>query len=103
VHDTVVCPTGNVEPDGGVHVTSTLPLTRSVAVAVNETAAPEALVAVTVMSAGSVSTAGVVSRTVTTAMDEALDTRVEGGQVPPAEIQCDERLGGFALPALAAG
>jgi hypothetical protein len=43
--DTVVVPSGNVEPDAGVHVTGTEPSTRSDAEAVNVTTAPPALVA----------------------------------------------------------
>ena len=49
---TVVVPRANVEPDGGVQTIVAL----SVAVTVYDTAAPAALVASAVMSAGSVST-----------------------------------------------
>src|SRR6185436_21063071 len=65
VQFTVVVPSANVEPLAGVHSTATLPETRSVAVAVNVTAAPLGLVASAVMFAGSVRTGGVVSCTVT--------------------------------------
>src|SRR5262245_11043910 len=58
---TVVVPIGNVLPDAGSHVTGRGPSIRSTAVAVNVTTAPGGVVAVVVMSAGSVSTGGVAS------------------------------------------
>jgi hypothetical protein len=62
---TVVVPSGNVEPEAGVHVTGTEPSTGSEAEAVNLTTAPLALVAGTVMSDGSVKVGGVLSTTFT--------------------------------------
>jgi hypothetical protein len=43
LHDTGVCPSGNVEPDAGEHVTGTGPSTASTAVTENVTVAPAAL------------------------------------------------------------
>ena len=63
--ETVVVPSGNVAPEAGVHATETLPLTRSVAVAVNVTAAPDEPVASTVMFAGRCNVGAVLSETVT--------------------------------------
>ena len=65
VHVTVVDPTGNVDPDAGVHVGVIGPSTVSVAVAVNVSAFPEDDVVVSLMSAGTVTTGAVVSCTVT--------------------------------------
>ena len=47
---TVVFPTGKIEPEAGVALTTTGPSTRSVALAEKLTTAPAALVAVTTMS-----------------------------------------------------
>ena len=58
---TVVVPSGNEDPDGGVHVTATEPSTRSFALAENVTCVP----AGTVMSDGRESVGAVVSFTVT--------------------------------------
>jgi hypothetical protein len=57
--DTVVEPSANFEPDEGVQVGVKEPDTTSDAEAVNVTTAPLALVALTVMSAGTVTTGGV--------------------------------------------
>jgi len=65
VQVTVVGPTGNVEPDGGLHVTGRGPSTRSIAFAANVTTAPLGPVASAVTLAGTVSAGGVVSTTVT--------------------------------------
>jgi hypothetical protein len=62
---TLVFPSGNIEPEAGVHATATAPSTRSVAVAVKFTVAPFELVASAVIGAGTVITGGVVSWTVT--------------------------------------
>ena len=58
---TVVVPIGNVEAEAGLHVTGREPSTKSVAVAVNVTAAPAELVASTIISAGTVTVGEVVS------------------------------------------
>ena len=58
---TVATPIGNTRPDGGVQVTWGLAGFSSVAVALNSTFAPSGLIAVTVMSDGTVITGGVVS------------------------------------------
>jgi hypothetical protein len=61
-HVTVVVPTRNVEPDGGIHVTVGLGgLVSSVAVAEKLTTAPAELVASTVMLPGTVTVGAVVS------------------------------------------
>jgi hypothetical protein len=60
-HDTTVEPTGNVEPEAGVQVTDTEPSTESSAETVKVTTAPLGPVASTVMSAGTVTTGGVLS------------------------------------------
>jgi hypothetical protein len=60
-HVTLVEPTGNVEPEAGVQVTGTEPSTRSEAEALKVTLAPLGPVALTVMSAGTVTTGGVLS------------------------------------------
>ena len=66
VHDTVVVPTGKVEPEAGAQVTNGEPSTASVAVAKKGTTAELAAAArLTVIVAGTVSAGGVVSRTVT--------------------------------------
>jgi hypothetical protein len=78
VQFTVVTPTGKTEPDEGTHVTGLAPLTRSMAVALNVTTAPLALVAVLVIAAGTVRTGGVVSRTVM--------VNEPGGDVRPEEL-----------------
>jgi hypothetical protein len=57
--DTVVEPSANVEPDEGIQVGVKEPDTTSDAEAVNLTTAPLALVALTVMPAGTVTTGGV--------------------------------------------
>jgi hypothetical protein len=69
---TVVVPMGKVLPEAGVQSGSIAPSTKSVADAVYVTTAPEALVASVLMSAGKVSTGGVVSRTVTTTASVAV-------------------------------
>lgn len=61
VQDTVVVPIANVEPEVGVQIGVTDPSTKSVAVAVYVTVAPEVLVADTVIGEGSASIGGVVS------------------------------------------
>ena len=58
---TVVFPSGNVEPEAGVHATATAPSTRSAAEAVKLTVAPLELVASAVIGAGTVIVGGVVS------------------------------------------
>ena len=66
VQFTVVVPTGKTLPDAGVQTGGTAPSTRSVAVAVKLTGAPEADRASTPgMSAGRVSAGAVVSSTIT--------------------------------------
>ena len=60
---TVDVPTGNVEPDGGVHVSDGFSSTSSAAVASYVTAAPARLVAGTVTVPGTVITGAVVSAT----------------------------------------
>ncbi len=62
---TVVVPSANVEPEAGEQVTGRERSTRSVAVGVKPAAAPEELVASTVMLDGNVSAGGVISLTVT--------------------------------------
>jgi hypothetical protein len=64
-HDTVVVLIANVLPDGGPHVTGRVPSTTSDADAVYETTAPDGLVAVALIGAGTVSAGGVRSVTVT--------------------------------------
>jgi hypothetical protein len=64
---TVVMPTGNVDPDAGTQATSVEPLTKSSAEGLNVTGAPPRPAATTLMSAGIVSTGGVVSTTETVA------------------------------------
>jgi hypothetical protein len=54
-----------MEPDAGAHVTPTAPSTASFADALNVATAPDAPVAAIVLSAGTVTTGAVVSRTVT--------------------------------------
>jgi hypothetical protein len=54
VHPTVVVPIGNVLPDAGEQTTGRVPSTRSDADAVNVTTAPDGVVAVAVMLAGTV-------------------------------------------------
>jgi hypothetical protein len=61
VHDTVVAPSGNVEPDAGAQTTGRAPDTASWAVTTKLTTAPTAEVASTVMPAGTVRTGGVLS------------------------------------------
>lgn len=63
-HATEVVAIANVLPEGGIHVTVNEPSTISFAVAVKLTTAPAALVASTVMSAGSNRVGAVVSCTV---------------------------------------
>jgi hypothetical protein len=62
---TVVVPSGNVLPDGGVHTTVGVGSMASTALAVYVTTAPPGPVAGTVMFPGTVRTGGVVSWTVT--------------------------------------
>jgi hypothetical protein len=69
--DTLVVPAGNAEPEDGVHVTDTVPSTRSEAEAVNVTTAPLEPVAGTVISDGSVNSGGVLSTTITVNEPEA--------------------------------
>ena len=71
VHVTVVAPIGNVEPEAGVHVGPLVTPTLSVAVTVNVTRAPEALVACTVIGDGTVIVGGVVSTTLTVLITSA--------------------------------
>jgi len=61
VHVTVVAPSGNVDPETGVHATATLPSTASTAEAVYVNTAPVAPVASTLAFGGTVMTGGVVS------------------------------------------
>ena len=61
----MVVPTGNDVPAAGAHVTNVAPATWSMAEAVNVNTAPVGLVAGIVALAGTVSTGGVVSRTMT--------------------------------------
>src|SRR5580658_5331419 len=56
VHMTVVVPMAKVLPDGGLHVTGSVPSTMSVALAAKVTTAPPGPVAAAVMLAGTVST-----------------------------------------------
>lgn len=63
-HVTAVVPSGNTLPLAGVHVTTSVPSTKSVAIVEKDTGAAAA-VAWTVMAAGTVSVGGVVSRTMT--------------------------------------
>ena len=56
-------PTGNVDPDAGVHVTGLLPSTRSDAVTVKVSAFPDGLEVVSVMFAGTLTDGPVVSVT----------------------------------------
>jgi hypothetical protein len=74
LHVTVAVPIANVLPDGGAHVGASAPSTLSVALAVKLTGVPLGLVASTVMSAGTVTTGGVVSvmTTVTVNVDVAV-------------------------------
>jgi hypothetical protein len=65
LHETVVRPIRNVDPDAGVHVTARGPSTASFAEALNDTARPAALVASTVMSAGTMTVGAAASRTMT--------------------------------------
>jgi hypothetical protein len=65
VHETVVFPSGKVEPDPGLQLTVGLGSTLSVAVAEKLTAAPLPDVASVVMFEGTVSTGSVRSATVT--------------------------------------
>ena len=64
-HNTVVVPSGNVEPEAGVQITVREPSTKSVAEATKLTIAPDALEASTVILDGSVSLGAVMSLTVT--------------------------------------
>ncbi len=65
---TVVVPSPNVAPETGVHVTAGFAGFVSLAVALNETAAPEGPVASAVMLAGRLSVGGVVSQLTTVAV-----------------------------------
>src|ERR1700716_733687 len=62
---TAVVPRANVEPEAGAQDGVTAPSTRSDALAVYSTTAPDAPVASAVMSLGTTMAGGVVSRTVT--------------------------------------
>ncbi len=62
---TVVVPTGNKEPDGGVLTVETVPLTRSLAEVAKVTLAPLRPLASTVMLAGTLIEGAVVSTTFT--------------------------------------
>ena len=64
-HVTVVAPSGNVMPLGGAQLTTMLPSTMSMADAEKVNGAPDGLVASSVAFPGTVTTGGVVSRTVT--------------------------------------
>ena len=63
VQFTVVVPIGKFDPDAGKQVTGTLPSTRSCALVLNATAAPEEFVGSSNMCCGSASAGGVVSTT----------------------------------------
>src|SRR5439155_24904061 len=65
VQVTSVGPSGKPLPDAGTQITAVAPLTRSVALTVYGTAAPNGLAASATTPGGSVSTGGVVSTTVT--------------------------------------
>jgi hypothetical protein len=65
VHVTVVDPTGNVDPEAGVHVGVIGPSTASLAEAANVSTFPAAELALSVTSAGTVTTGAVVSTTLT--------------------------------------
>ena len=65
---TVVVPSGNVEPEGGVHVTTGFAGFASVAVAVKVVTAPDGPCASTVVFAGRFSVGGVVSHETTFAV-----------------------------------
>lgn len=65
LQETVVVPTGNVEPEAGEHVTGRVPSTVSVAVALNSTTAPSPPAASRVTLVESLSAGGVVSTTLT--------------------------------------
>ena len=92
-----------VEPDAGEHTGVTAPLTMSVADAVNDTAAPDSDVAAAVIGAGSVSTGGVVSRTVTVNEAEPVLPAVRGrarhGCRPEREGRARRRRAGVATAA----
>lgn len=68
----VVASRAKVEPERGEQVGAITPSTRSLAVAVKVTAAPEGPVASAVMLAGTVTVGGVVSTTVTVKLPEAM-------------------------------
>src|SRR6185312_7442738 len=72
-HETVVIPTANCDPDGGVQATETAPETASAALAANVTTALSVMSPLAVTGPGNVSAGGVVSWTVTeTDADPAL-------------------------------
>src|SRR5215467_2514596 len=72
VHETVVLPSGNVEPDAGAHVTASTPSTRSVAVGFAKvTIAPAGPEASAVTSACAPIVGAVVSFTTTANVDVA--------------------------------
>src|SRR5688572_19943308 len=72
LHVTSVEPRPNVLPEAGTHVVGRLPLTMSNADAENVAVAPAGLVASVVMSAGTVTAGGVVSRTTTLKLPSAV-------------------------------
>ena len=75
---TLVVPTENIEPDAWSQVNPTTPSTKSTADTRNATARPAALVAPTAMSSGIARNGGVVSRTVT--------PKVPNAVLPPASL-----------------
>jgi hypothetical protein len=77
VHDTVVVPTGNVEPEEGIHEIVGVPR-LAVAVTVYVTTVPITLVAVVVMSAGTVKTGGIVDGGVAVIITETVLSKVLG-------------------------
>lgn len=72
VHETLVGPSGNVDPEAGVQTGVTDPSTRSLAVAEKETLAPDGPVASAVIPPGTVRAGGVVSTTLIVKLPVAL-------------------------------
>ena len=101
MHCTFVVPRANVEPEAGVQFTVPVPSTRSVAVAVNVTLAPEGLVASAVKSAGRCEGRrrgvdhGYVERTARGLIEEfvalQLTVVVPSGKVEPGRRVADDR------------
>ncbi len=79
-------PTGNTVPEAGAQVTGRDPSTRSVAVALYVTVAPDADVEASVWFAGTVTAGGVVSRTVTTKLLTRLVLPRESLPVQPTVV-----------------